>query len=233
MSNIIHPTAIIDSKAKLGINNYVGPYCIIGPNVTIGDNNRFEAYVSIGTQAEHRDYFHIEAGPVNLGSHNIIREFVTINGGTTSITKVEDNIIMLRGSHIGHDCQIGRKSTLSCNVLVGGHSIICEGANLGLSSVVHQHRVIGSYSLVGMNSSVTKNIIPFVIAFGSPCNPQKINRVGLIRNGVVDNEITPFEKWFFSMNGLFDKIPKVEHSFNKYLEDYEAKKSYLYKILGL
>ena len=33
---MIHKTAIIDTKAKLGKNVQVGPYCVIGPNVEIG-----------------------------------------------------------------------------------------------------------------------------------------------------------------------------------------------------
>ena len=35
---MIHPTAIIDPKAKINENVHVGPYSVIGPNVEIGEN---------------------------------------------------------------------------------------------------------------------------------------------------------------------------------------------------
>ena len=37
MTQKIHPTAIIDSAAKLGSEVSIGAYSVIGPDVTIGD----------------------------------------------------------------------------------------------------------------------------------------------------------------------------------------------------
>lgn len=230
-NNQIHSSAIVHESAVIGENNYIGPYCLIGPNVTIGSGNRFEAYVSIGTPGEHRDYFRSEPGKVIVGDNNIVREFVTINGGTTSTTTLGSDIVMLRGSHVGHDAEICSKTTMSCNVLIGGHSVISMGANLGLGAVVHQHRVIGAFSMVGMNSAVTKNIPPFVIAFGSPCNPQKINRVGLLRNGVKEEDLISFEKWYFKLQGLYDNLVPLDHEYTNHINEYEKKKDYLLEIL--
>jgi UDP-N-acetylglucosamine acyltransferase len=221
MNNIVHPTAIIDSKAKLGKNNFIGPFCYIGPNVTIGDGNRFEAYVSIGTAAEHRDFFRAEPGAVVIGNDGVFREFVTINGSTHGLTQLGNNVTMLRGSHIGHDATIGDKVNLSCNVLIGGHSIISEGANLGLGAVVHQFRVIGAYSMVGMNSTVTRNVPPFVIAFGSPCEGQKVNRVGLQRSGVADADLFIFENWFFQNRDNLDSPGSISHIYQRFVERFQ------------
>ena len=44
---MIHKTAIIDTKAKLGKNVQVGPYCVIGPNVEIGESTIIHSHVSI------------------------------------------------------------------------------------------------------------------------------------------------------------------------------------------
>lgn len=229
--NNIHPTAIVHENARLGENNYVGPYCLIGPNVQIGSDNRFEAYVSIGTPAEHRDYFTKEHGQVSIGSRNIIREFVTINSGTNQSTILENDITILRGSHVGHDSCIESKVTMSCNVLIGGNSIISEGANLGLSAVVHQHRIVGSFSMIGMNSAVTKNIPPFVIAYGSPCHAQKINRIGLLRNGIEECDLLLFENWFLNTKGLFELLIPIEHDFNQYITSYIKKRDELYHLI--
>lgn len=222
MSNTIHPTAIIDSNAKIGKNNFIGPFCYVGPNVTIGDNNRFEAYVSVGTAAEHRDYYRAEPGLVKIGSGCIFREFVTINAGTQGITQVGDGATMLRGSHLGHDVVVGNKATLSCNVIIGGHSLIGEGANLGLGAVVHQFRAIGAFAMVGMNSTVTRNVPPFVIAFGSPCEGQKVNRVGLQRSGVSDAELITFENWFFQNRDCLENPENISHIYQRYIEMFRS-----------
>lgn len=218
MTNIIHPTAIVHPEAKLGTNNYIGPYCLIGPNVEIGSNNRLEAHICIGTPAEHRDYFHSAPGPVKIGNNNVLREYVAVTGGTTGCTQVGDNVTMLRGSHLGHDVIVRNKAILSFNVLIAGHSIIGEGANLGLSASVHQFRAIGAYAMVGMNSTVTRNIPPFVVAFGSPAEPQRINQIGLTRSGGVQvSDLTEFEEWFFKQGGLFDNPQNIGHDYNRFL----------------
>ncbi len=220
--NQIHPTALVHPEAKLGSGNYVGPFCLIGPQVTIGNNNRFEAYVSIGTPAEHRDYFNKPAGKVLIGNDCVMREYVTINGSTHGLTSVGNSIVMLRGSHVGHDAEIADRANLSCNVMIGGHTKIGKSANIGLSSVVHQNRVIGAYSMVGMNSTVTRNTPPFVIAFGTPAEPQRVNRIGLQRSGVPEAELQNFENWFQDLRGSLDRLPNLQHSYSQYVKAYMA-----------
>lgn len=219
MACIIHPTAIVSANAKLGDDCYVGPYCIIGPNVTLGRSNRLEAHVSIGTNAEHREYFRSEPGEVVIGDGNVIREFVTINAGTTNPTVVESRCVFLRGSHVGHDAVIRNSAHLSCNVLVGGHSIIGQGANLGLGASVHQHRAVGAYAMVGMNSAVTRHLPPFLVCFGVPARTQRVNRIGLLRAGVIESDLKEFENWFqmFEHNNAMNPI---SHEFNGFLAQY-------------
>ena len=186
MANFIHPTAIIDSNVILGNNNYIGPYCHITGNTTIGDNNRFESYCSVGSPAEHREHFKSTLGQTIIGNNNIFREFITINSGTKDITTLQDNIQMLRNSHIGHDCIIENNVTLSCNVLLGGHSYVMEGVNFGLGSIFHQFSIIGTYSMIGMGSIITKKstITPGNIFVGSPVKLLKPNITGLDRNNI-------------------------------------------------
>ena len=116
-NNIIHPTAIIEEGAQIGENNYIGPFCHIHKNVVLGDGNRFESHISIGAPAEHRDYFRKEPGKVEIGNNNIIREFITVTGGTTGTTK------------IGNNCVIGASSVITKDipdnsVVVGVNKII-------------------------------------------------------------------------------------------------------------
>lgn len=214
-----HPTAIISPYAKIGAGCCIGPYCYIGPNVEMGKNNRLEAYVSVGTAAEHREYFRSNPGKVTIGDSNIFREFVTVNAGTISPTVVESNCVLLRGSHVGHDAIIRSFVNMSCNVLIGGHSIIGQGANLGLHTSIHQHRAVGAYAMIGMNSAVTRHTPPFMISFGNPARAQRVNRIGLNRAGVKDIDLSIFEQWFqlFEETGA---INPLTHEFNRHLVQY-------------
>jgi UDP-N-acetylglucosamine acyltransferase len=125
------------------------------------------------------------------------------------------------GSHVGHDVVIRSQATLTCNVLLGGHTVIGQGANLGLGSVVHQSRVIGAYSMIGMSSTVTQSILPFVIAFGSPCERQRINRIGLQRSGIVEKELVEFERWFQTMKDFDHHLGKINHKYQKFIDQYQ------------
>jgi len=223
--NIIHPTAVIDPKAVIGTGNYIGPYCIIGPNVKIGNGNRLEAFASIGTPAEHRNYFFSPPGAVEIGNENVIREYVTINAGTSAATHVSNKCTLLKGSHVGHDAHLANSCNLGCNAIVGGHSHLGIGANLGLSTVVHQNRVVGAYALIGMNSTVTKDVIPFSISFGTPSEVKRINRIGLQRAGLQSQELVAFDEWFESQILNTASPVKLDHKFDKFLAEFFQIKS--------
>lgn len=170
MSTVIHKTAII------------------GPNVEIGENVKIYPYAVIGTRAEHKSFMDKHLGKVIIGDNCVIREFTTINAGTLSTTTLEDNIWMLRGSHVGHDAYIESNSTLSCNVIIGGHARVFKYANLGLGAVVHQRCAVPSYSMIGMNSTWTKKTdpTPFGVYVGSPARKIKNNQH--ILNNLILNE---------------------------------------------
>src|SRR5690606_26003019 len=98
MANI-HPTAIVDPKARLadsvsvgafsvigpdvviGENTSVGPHCVIEGHTTIGRDNRFFQFSSIGAAPQDKKY---KGEPTQLviGDRNTIREFCTFNTGT-------------------------------------------------------------------------------------------------------------------------------------------------------
>jgi UDP-N-acetylglucosamine acyltransferase len=201
LSNEIHPTAIIGPDVVMGSGNWVGPYCYITGLTEIGDNNRFEAYVSIGTPAEHREHFEDEGAGVVIGSGCVLREFTTVNCGTENKTYLGDGVIMLRGSHVGHDSIIDDHVQLSCNVLIGGHSEVGEGANFGLGSMCHQHSLIGAYAFIGMNSCVTKSteVQPGNIYVGNPAKFLKANTIGLERAGITQDQLAKLTiDWIYS-----------------------------------
>jgi len=175
--NYIHPTAIVGDDVQLGEDNYIGAFCLITGNTVIGNNNRFEAFCSIGTEPEHKEYFGELNQGVIIGSNNTIREYVTINAGCKKPTILHNNIIMLRGSHVGHDSTIYDDCTISCNVLIGGHSLLGYSVNMGLGSICHQFSKIGSYSMIGMGAIIPKKVQPqcFGVYVGNPAKYIKEN----------------------------------------------------------
>lgn len=200
--NYIHETVIIEPDVEMGQHNYIGPYCIIKSGTKIGNRNRFEAHCSIGTPAEHRDYFRIKGKGVIIGDDCVFREFITINEGTKVATALGNKVVMLRGAHIGHDSQVEDFCNLSCNVLIGGHSYLMEGCNFGLAAMCHQHSIIGAYSMIGMNSVITKDaqISPGEIYVGQPAKFLKQNQIGLQRAGVTADDLAKFyNQWLLKV----------------------------------
>ena len=195
MSNTIHPTAVIDKSARIGQDNYIGPYCVIGPNTVIGNGNRLEAFCSIGLPPEHKDYWDGKFGGVIIGSRNIIREFVTVNSGTTRDTIVGDDCVLLRGCYVAHDVHVHNKVTLSCDVSIAGEAVVFEGANLGINACVHQYCAIGHYAMVGMGTVVTKKqkIKPFNTYVGNPARLLKKNQIAIDRNKISQDMMTQME----------------------------------------
>ena len=155
--NFIHPTAYVDVMVKLGDNNYIGPFCHLTGELTVGDNNRFEGHCSVGTRPEHMEYWH-KNGAATIGNDNVFREFITIHSGTNEITEIHNNIIMLRGAHVAHDCIIEDGVTLSVNSVMLGHVHVMKESNCGTGCLIHQHQVIGAWSMIGMGAVVPKKI---------------------------------------------------------------------------
>ena len=149
MNNFIHDTSFVGDDVTMGHDNYIGPFCYLTGRLDIGNNNRFEAYCSVGTRAEHKTYWDKD-GLTEIVDDNMFREHITINAGTEGLTSIGSNVIMLRGSHVAHDCVIEDGVTLSCDAIMLGHVRVMKYSNCGSGCQVHQYQVIGSYSMIGM-----------------------------------------------------------------------------------
>lgn len=167
--NYISPFAFVHPSVIMGKGNYISEGVIIREGVTMGDNNYFGPYAVIGEVPEKKGYFN-KFGRVIIGNNNRFEKFVTVDSGTEGTTIVENNVIMLRGSHIGHDVCLHNGVILSCNVLIGGHTIVARNTNFGLGAVAHQRLVIPEGCMIGMNSTITKKTVftPFRKYAGSP-----------------------------------------------------------------
>ncbi len=202
MANKIHPTAVVDSKAEIGDGVIVGPHSYIEAGAVIGDNNEIGSSVWIGSYSrignENR-IFHGAAigGPpqdlkftgenttLEIGDRNTIREFVTMNRGTSASGKTvvgSDNLIMSY-CHIAHDCRVGSHIVLANSTNMGGHVEIHDWAILGGMVPIHQFCRIGAHAMVGTASRIVKDVPPYLLIGADPTRPVGINVIGLERRG--------------------------------------------------
>ena len=194
-SNLIHPTAIIETGVVLGSCNVIGPFAQIFRNTVIGDDNYIGAGVILGAYPEHRSVNHLDDSSfeklhgVRIGSRVVIREYAQIHQGFTKPTLIGDGAFIMNQTYIAHDCEIGSDAVLASSVLLAGNVNIGNQANLGMGTKVHQGISIGRLSMIGMGSVVTRAIPDYVKAYGVPARIQGANEIGMERAGMSRFEI--------------------------------------------
>ena len=200
---MIHPTAIVDSRAELATDVEVGPYSIIGPDVVIGagtriashvvikgttrigTNNRIFQFSSVGEDCQDKKY-NGEPTRLEIGNDNIIRESVTIHRGTAqddSLTKIGDNNLLMVGVHVAHDCMIGSNNIFANTCGIAGHVHIGDNVILGGMTGVHQFCRISSYSMASGCSLIVKDVPAYVMVGGNPAAAHGMNFEGMRRRG--------------------------------------------------
>jgi UDP-N-acetylglucosamine acyltransferase len=203
-SSKVHPTAILDSRAKIPVSCKIGPYCVIGADVELGEDCRLESHVvidgptKIGADNVFFPFCAIGMSPqdvtykgeptrLEIGDHNEIRECVTINRGTVKgggLTKVGSHLLIMAYTHIGHDCMIEDHVMLVNGATLGGHVTVEEWAVVGALCPVHQFVRIGAHSYVGGGTTITQDVLPYSMTSAArDTHAYRMNKVGLERRG--------------------------------------------------
>lgn len=232
MTNQIHPTATIADDAQLGHNNIIGPYAVIEADTELGDNNRIAAHAVIKrfTRMQHGNAvyesavigglpqhtgFTDENVPtfVEIGSHNVFREAVTVNRAyhEGKATSLGDHNFLMYSVHIGHDCQIGNNVTFAPSAGIGGHVSIGDRAFISGGVMVHQFVHIGRLAMVGGNSKITQDVLPFMITDGNPAVVHGLNLVGLKRAGFKLEQIKALKQAYRSLFGENATADSLQH----------------------
>ncbi|MDP2432691.1 MAG: acyl-ACP--UDP-N-acetylglucosamine O-acyltransferase [Pseudomonadota bacterium] len=200
---MIHPTAIVHPDARLAADVSVGAYSIIGEHVEIGagtqigphvvitghtrigEGNRVFQFCSLGEEPQDKKYAG-EPTRLEIGDHNVIREFCTFNRGTAQdvgVTRLGDHNWIMAYVHIAHDCQVGNHTIFANNATLAGHVHIGDYVILGGFTGVHQFCRVGAHVITGIASVVRQDIPPFLTVAGNPLAPFGINSEGLKRRG--------------------------------------------------
>ncbi|HXM37145.1 MAG TPA: acyl-ACP--UDP-N-acetylglucosamine O-acyltransferase [Gemmatimonadales bacterium] len=199
---MIHRTALIDPTAELGSDVSVGPYAIVGPHVTVGEGSTIAAHAVIerntrigtgvtigygtiiGNDPQDLKYKGEETW-VEIGDDTIIREYCTINRGSTATgkTTVGERCFLMTYVHVAHDCVVGNDVIIANSVQMAGHVTVEDRAIISGVVPIHQFVRIGTYSFVGGASRVNQDVPPYTKAAGNPVHLYGLNSVGLSRAG--------------------------------------------------
>jgi len=199
----VHSTAIVDRRAELDKEVEVGPYCVIGPGVkigkgtkihshatiqgrtTLGETNVIFPFATVGSAPQDLKYKG-EPSELRIGNNNVIREYVSLNPGTTGggmITRVGDQNLLMMYCHIAHDCAVGNRNVIANGATLGGHVMIEDFVIVGGLVGVHQFVRIGTSAILGAGSMVSKDVPPYCNATGDRARLRGLNLEGLKRRG--------------------------------------------------
>ncbi len=202
------PLAYVHSDAKVADNVVIEPFVSIDHDVIIGEGTRIGSGVTIlpGTRigkncnifpgavigAIPQDLkFKGEYTTVEIGDNNTIREFVTINRGTSSKGKtvVGDSNLIMAYVHVAHDCKLGSNIILGNNTQLAGEVIVDDWAIISGLTGVHQFCRIGTHVMIGGGARVRKDVPPFIKASREPLSYVGINSIGLRRRNYTNMKI--------------------------------------------
>jgi len=203
----IHPSVILSERAKIDPTAEIGPYCVIEGEVEIGPGTIVESHARIGSRygrvaigsSNRIQHGAVLGGPpqdlgyegggytaLEIGSHNRIGEFVSINVGTAKgggVTRVGNHNFIMAYAHLGHDCQVADHVIITNGAQFAGHVTIEHHALISGLAAVTQFVRLGAYSFLAAEAFANKDIVPFTIAEGHWATPRAINRVALKRAG--------------------------------------------------
>lgn len=203
MASEIHPSAVIDPTAELGVDVRIDPYVVIGADTRIGDRTHLESHCVIRPNTEMGAGNHVHPHAVvggepqhiaykgektytRIGDNNTIRECVTIHRGTvqgTEETVIGSNCLFMAYSHIAHDGRVGDNVILANAVQLAGHVEVGRNVTISGLSAVQQFIRIGEYSFLGGASGYKHDVPPFMLAHGVRGKLFGPNLIGLRRNG--------------------------------------------------
>jgi UDP-N-acetylglucosamine acyltransferase len=234
----IHPTALVAPGAEVAADAEVGPYCMVGPGVKLASGVRLRSHVVVegeteigedsevwpfavlGAPPQHIAYKSGDPRRLVIGKRNLIREQVTMHGGSAigrGLTSIGDDCVFYVGAHVGHDCQVGDHVTLTNAATLGGHVRLGEHVIMGGLSAIQQWARVGRHAYIGGLAAVNSDVIPYGIVWGNHARLEGLNLVGLKRRGFSRAQINTLRAAFraiFSGEGAFaDRVAAAAETY--------------------
>lgn len=191
---VIEPFVTIHKNVEIGEGTWIGSNVTIMEGSRIGNNCKIFPGAVIGAVPQDLK-FKGEETTAEIGNNTTIREFVTINRGTSAKGKtiVGSNCLLMAYVHIAHDCIVGDNVILVNGVNLGGEVIIDDYAIISANSLIHQFCRIGAHTMLAGNSLVGKDVPPYVKAARYPLSYAGVNSIGLRRRNFCNNKINAIQ----------------------------------------
>lgn len=210
----IHSTAVVDPRAEIDAEAQIGPYVVIegpvkigrGTSVMahafltgwteIGEDNEIHPGAALGDAPQDKAYQGQESY-LQIGSHNIFREYVQVHRGTApgSSTVIGNDNFLMAGAHVGHNCRVDDHVVIASGALLGGYVEVGEHAFISGNCVVHQFVRVGKFSLMRGLSGTSRDVPPYSIVDWQH-SVRGLNVVGLKRAGFDERTIRELKEAF-------------------------------------
>ncbi|HSK29861.1 MAG TPA: acyl-ACP--UDP-N-acetylglucosamine O-acyltransferase, partial [Candidatus Limnocylindria bacterium] len=231
--------AIVDRRAELDRDVEIGPYCVVGAGVkigrgtklqshlaikgrtTLGDNNTIFPFASVGSIPQDLKYKG-EPSELLIGNGNTIREYVSLNPGTSGggmVTRVGDQNLLMMYCHIAHDCIVGNRNVIANGATLGGHVIVEDNVIVGGLVGIHQFVRIGTGAILGAGSMVSMDVPPYCNATGDRARLHGLNLEGLKRRGFDKSTVAAIRKAY---RIAFQSNLRTEEALRKIRQDLPA-----------
>jgi UDP-N-acetylglucosamine acyltransferase len=189
-----HPSAVVDPAAEVAGDVEVGPYCLVGAGVrlgpgcrlgprvalrgpaTIGAGNVFHPNVAVGGEPQDLQP-PAPDGRIEIGDGNVFREAVTVHrpkrpGG---VTRIGDRNRLHFASHVGHDSVLGNEVILCTFAVLGGHTVVEDGAWIEGLGGTHQFVTVGRWSWSRSHIPITEDVPPYMWVDGNHFDVMGVN----------------------------------------------------------
>ena len=188
----IHPTAIIDSEAQIGMDVTIGAYCVIGKAV-IGNGCVFDSNVRVyddvvmgkgcvvkagavlggagfgyERDADGNKFRFPQIGQLIMGDYVEVGANTCIDRGALADTVIGDYTKINNLCHIAHNNKIGKNVTITGCVNVSGSNVIDDDVWIAPNSSIRGWVHINEGATVGMGAVVVKDIPAHETWVGNP-----------------------------------------------------------------
>jgi UDP-N-acetylglucosamine acyltransferase len=204
----VGPYAIVEAGARVGRGTVLHAHAMVRADTKVGERNVVHPFAVVGGPPQAKRH---HGGPSRaaVGDDNVIREHVTIHGGTEGrTTTVGDHNLLMAGAHVAHDARVGSHCILANAVQLAGHADVHDWATFGGLSGVAQFVTVGESAFVAAGAMCEKAVLPYVIVQGDRARVRALNVVGLRRRGVPEASIAKLERAFRRV--FVGKRPRAE-----------------------
>lgn len=168
---LIEDGTVIKSHATIKRGTTIGPSCIIGEGAIIGGDPQDLSF------AKEKKSF------VIIKKETEIREYVTVHRASkeNEATVIGEKCLIMVGVHIAHDVVLGSRVIIANLSQLSGHIVVGDDAFISGNCLFHQNIRVGRVAMIGAQTRIGQDVLPFSTISGYVGKYHGINAVGLRR----------------------------------------------------